>query len=249
MPRSTASSPATLCCPSFRQTICPRRSPRSPRASSAYHILSNQQPCPVLMVWPADRKLANRDSELLSLFLDTFAGDPDTNLYRLLVNGSTREADFGIKGINAYLDRDQGNPIYLMFRDMPPARMNDADLASLRAKVLDELKRVAAYPDGSTELESFNARLRSRVLERRRFGQVCQFAARFGFRGIGSEWVMHLYRLNREAGFRKSLTEKTGLDSIEQLLAGSTNIWRERLEATWNVGARIFERLAVSMDR
>jgi hypothetical protein len=187
------------------------------------------------MVWPADRKLANRDYELLSLFLDTFAGDPDTNLYRLLVNGSTREADFGIKGINAFLDSDQGNPVYLMFRDMPPARMNDKDLASLRAKVLDELNRVAAYPDGSAELKAFNARLKSRVLERRRaLAKFVNSPPGFGFRGAGSEWVTHLYRLNREAGFRKSLTEKSDLDSIEQLLAGSGNIWRERL-AQWQI--------------
>jgi Zn-dependent M16 (insulinase) family peptidase len=195
-----------------------------------YPFQNNQQPSSVLMVWPADRKLANRDYELLSLFLDTFAGDPDTNLYRLLVNGSTREADYGIKGISAYLDSDQGNPVYLMFRDMPPTRMSDADLASLRAKVLDELKRIAAYPDGSAELKSFNARLKSRVLERRRaLAKFVNSPPGFGFRGIGSEWVMHLYRLNREAGFRKSLTEKADLDSIEQLLAGSSNIWRERL--------------------
>jgi Zn-dependent M16 (insulinase) family peptidase len=195
-----------------------------------YPFENSQQPSSVLMVWPAERTLANRDYELLSLFLDTFAGDPDTNLYRLLVNGSTREADFGIKGINAYLDSDQGNPVYLMFRDLPPARMNDADLANLRATVLDELKRIASYPDGSAELKSFNARLKSRVLERRRaLAKFVNSPPGFGFRGIGSEWIMHLYRLNRETGFLKSLTEKTELDSIEQLLAGSTNLWRERL--------------------
>ena len=71
------------------------------------------------------RKLANRDHELLSIFLDTFAGDPDTNLYRILVNGATREADFGIKGVNAYLDdnyihlhgRRTINEVNLLWRD------------------------------------------------------------------------------------------------------------------------------------
>jgi Zn-dependent M16 (insulinase) family peptidase len=208
----------------------PQPAPAARIERIAYPFQNSQQPSSVLMVWPADRSLANRDYELLSLFLDTFAGDPDTNLYRLLVNGSTREADFGIKGINAFLGADQGNPVYVMFRDMPPARMSDGDLASLRVRVLDELKRVAAYPDGSAELNAFNSRLKSRVLEQRRaLAKFVNSPPGFGFRGIGSEWIMHLYRLNREAGFRKSLTEKADLDSIEQLLAGATNIWRDRL--------------------
>jgi Zn-dependent M16 (insulinase) family peptidase len=213
----------------------PRPAPAARIERVPYPFRNTQQPSSVLMGWPADRKLANRDYELLSLFLDTFAGDSDTNLYRLLVNGSTREADFGIQGINAFLDSDQGNPVHLMFRDMPPARMNDADLAILRAKVLDELKRIATYADGSAELKAFNARLKSRVLQRRRaLVKFVNSPPGFGFRGIGSEWITHLYRLNKEAGFRKSLTEKSDLDSIEQLLAGSANIWRERL-AEWNL--------------
>jgi Zn-dependent M16 (insulinase) family peptidase len=213
----------------------PQPAPSSRIERVPYPFQNTQQPSSVLMVWPAERKLGNRDFELLNLFMDTFGGDPDTNLYRLLVNGSTREADFGIQGVEAYVDSDLGNPVYLMFRDMPPARMNDPDLASLRTKVLDELKRVAAYQDGSAELKAFNGRLRSHVLERRRaLSKFVNSPPRFGFRGSSSEWVTHLYRLNQETGFRKSLTLKSDLDAIEQSLDRSTNIWRERL-AEWKL--------------
>jgi hypothetical protein len=213
----------------------PRPAPSARIERIPYPFQNAQQPSSVLMVWPADRKPASRDFELLNLFMDTFAGDPDTNLYRLLVNGSTREADFGIQGVDAYVNSDLGNPVFLMFRDMPPARMNEPDLANLRAKVLEELKRIAAYPDGSAELKAFNGRLRSRVLERLRdLSKFVNSPPRFGFRGSSSEWVTHLYRLNQEAGFRKSLTLKSDLDAIEQLLNGSTNIWRERL-AEWKL--------------
>ena len=44
--------------------------------------------------------------------------------------------------------------------------MNDADLSALRAKVLDEFAKIAAYPDGSPELAQFQKRLKSRIAER-----------------------------------------------------------------------------------
>jgi Zn-dependent M16 (insulinase) family peptidase len=201
----------------------------------SYPFQNAQQPSSVLLAWPAERKLANREYELLNLFLDNFGGDSDTNLYARLVNTRTREADFGVQGIYAWVDPDQGNPVYVMFRDMPPAGMNDRNLNLLRSKVLDELRRVAAYQDGSAELQTFNQRLKSRILQRRR--QLARFVSSppgFGQRGAGSEWVTHLVRLSKEAGFRKSLTQKEDLDAIEAQVAGPHNVWRDYL-AAWKV--------------
>jgi len=200
-----------------------------------YPSQNAQQPSSVLLAWPAERKLANREYELLNLFLDNFAGEPDTNLYARLVNSRTRDSDFGVQGINAWADADEGNPVYMMFRDMPPAAMDDKNLGLLRSKVLDELRRVAAYPDGSAELRAFNQRLKSRILQRRR--ELARFVSSppgFGQRGVSSDWVMQLVRLNREPGFRKSLTEKEDLDAIEAQLAGPRNLWREYL-AKWKL--------------
>jgi hypothetical protein len=188
-----------------------------------------------MLLWPAIRNLNHRDFELLSLFLDNFGGDSDTNLYRLLVNSGTRVADFGIKGVNAFADSDQGNPVYVSFNDVPVAHMNDSDLAALRNHVLAELGRIAAYPDGSSELAAFNARFQSRILERRR--QLAKFVNSppgFGFRNASSGWVTHLYRLNREPGFRKSLTEKEELEEIGKLAASDRNVWRDYL-AQWKL--------------
>jgi Zn-dependent M16 (insulinase) family peptidase len=200
-----------------------------------YPSQNAQQPSSVLLVWPAEHKLANRDFELLNLFLDNFAGEPDTNLYARLVNSRTREADFGIQGINAWADADQGNPVYVMFRDMPPAGMDDRNLGLLRSKVIEELKRVAAWPDGSADLKAFNQRLKSRILQRRReLARFVNSPPGFGLRGIGSDWVTQLVRLNKEPGFRKSLTEKEDLDAIEAQVGGSGNIWRDAL-AAWKL--------------
>ena len=200
-----------------------------------YPSRDDQQPGSVVLLWPAERKLNHRDFELLSLFLDNIGGDSDTNLYRLLVNNGTRVADFGLQGVSAFADTDQGNPVYVTFRDVPVAHMNDADLKALRGHVLAEFARIAAYPDGSPELAAFHARLKGRILERRR--ELTKFVNSppgFGFRNASSDWVTHLYRLNREPGFRKSLTEKDELDQIETLVAGDRNLWRDYL-ARWKL--------------
>jgi hypothetical protein len=200
-----------------------------------YPFRNTQQPSSVLLVWPAVRKLANREYELLNLFLDNFGGGPGANLYDLLVNSRTRAADFGVKGINAWVEAGQGNPVYVMLRDMPPSRMTDSDLGTLRTKIRDELEKIAAYPDGSDELKAFNDRLKSRVFQRRRdLAKFVNSPPGFGFRGVGSDWVTHLYRLNKETGFRKSLTEQPDLDAIEAQLSGPHNIWHDYL-AQWKL--------------
>ena len=62
--------------------------------------------------------------------------------------------------------------------------MNDADMSALRAKVLDEFARIAAYPDGSPDLAQFNQRLKSRILQTRRgLSKLVNSPPGFGFRG------------------------------------------------------------------
>ena len=51
----------------------------------------------------------------------------------------------------------------------------------------------------------------------------------FGARSTGSVWMDQLYRLNREPGFRKFVTEKPNIENIDQLLSGANNIWRDLL--------------------
>jgi Zn-dependent M16 (insulinase) family peptidase len=201
----------------------------------AYPFRSDQQPGSVLIVWPADRKLNNRDQILAGLFFDNVAGDPSTNLYKRLIDSRTREIEFGASGVNAYVDPNQGHPVYIMFQDAPVSKMNDKDLADVRARVTAELARIAAWKDGSPELAEFNARLKSRVIEQRRnLAKFINSPPRFGFRGTGPEWMMHLYRLNQEPGFRKSVTDRPELDQIENVLAGGRNIWRDSL-AEWRI--------------
>ncbi len=144
----------------------------SPKAAPAgriefveYPLQNEQQPGSVFLVWPAERKLALRDKFLIDLFMDNVAGEPDTNLYKRLIDSQTREADIGAKGVDGYVSDEQGNPVMVTFRDMPVSKMNDADLGALRGRVLDEFAKIAAYADGSPELLQFQKRLRSRIAE------------------------------------------------------------------------------------
>jgi Zn-dependent M16 (insulinase) family peptidase len=213
----------------------PRPAPAGRIDYVEYPFRNDQQPGTVALLWPAERKLPLRDNLTLSLFLHNVAGDPTTNLYRRLIDSKTREVDFGARSVSGYVSDDQGNPVYVMFGDVPVAHMNDQDLGSLRGKVVDELARIAAYPDGSAELTQFNRRLASRIVqERRALAKMVNSPPGFGFRNARSTWMETLYELNQEPGFRKSLTYKDDLDAIEKLISGNRNIWRENL-ARWKI--------------
>ena len=186
-------------------------------------------------MWPATRKLALRDKFLIALFMDNIAGEADTNLYKRLIDSKTREADIGAKGVDGYVDDGQGNPVMVTFRDMPVSKMNDADLSALRGKVLDEFAKIAAYPDGSPELAQFQQRLKSRIAETRRsLAKLVNSPPGFGFRGGDTSWLERLYELNKEPGFRKTVTSKDDLAAIEKSISGSHNIWHEYL-TEWQI--------------
>ena len=200
-----------------------------------YPFRNDQQPGTVMLPWPADRKLTNRERTLLSLFLDNAAGGADTNLYKRFIDSRGPDAGFGAKGVAASVDSDLGNMVYVIFRDVPPASMNDRDLTDLRAKTLDEFAKIAAYRDGSPELMEFNQRLKGRILEERRgLSKFVNSPPGFGFRNTSSAWMQHLLQLNKEPGFRKSLTEKEDLAAIETLISSDRNIWRDYL-TQWKI--------------
>src|SRR5262249_6848872 len=175
------------------------------------------------------------EQTLLDLFLETVAGDPTTNMYKRFIDSRTREADFGAKSVFASAQSDQGHPVIIGFGDTPVAKMNVRDIMEWRARVLDELARIAAWKDGSPELQEFNDRVRSRVITtRRQLSKFVNSPPGFGFRGVGSDWMEHLYMLNREGGFRKSVTMKSTLDAVERTLADNRNAWASYL-AKWKL--------------
>jgi hypothetical protein len=200
-----------------------------------YPFRNDQQPGTVAMIWRAERKPAPQDVTLLNLFLDTAGSGPDSNLYKRLVDSKTREYDFGVQDVFAFVFPYPGYPLAVGLSDVPVSHMNDKDLGALRTTVLDEFARIAAYPDGSPELADFNQRLAGRIRQQHRdLSKFVNSPPGFGLRGTGDDWIEHLTELNKRPGFRKSVTEKEELANIEKLIAGPRNIWRDYL-TQWKI--------------
>ena len=200
-----------------------------------YPHTNEQQPSPLAIVWPANRELDSAEQILAGLFFANIAGDATTNLYKLFIDGRTRKLDIGARSVGASVGDWGGHPIAISFTDVRPASMTDDGVKAIRALVTDEVKRIAAFADGSPELKEFNDRILSRVVEAER--QANKFIGTppgFGVRGGNSNWVNLLHQLERSPGERKSLVLKGEFAKARELIASNRNFWREYL-AKWNV--------------
>ncbi|HEV7894066.1 MAG TPA: hypothetical protein VGP08_25850 [Pyrinomonadaceae bacterium] len=215
----------------------PRPAPAGQIKLVEYPQKNEQQPGLVMFAYPAQLKLDTKEKTLLNLFLSNVAGDATTNLYKLFVDSKTRVMETGAKGVFAFLDDEMvaGNPVYVGLSDVVPSNMTDEKIGVIRQKVLDEMKRVASFADGSAELKEFNERVKSRVIQTRRgLSKFVNSPPGFGFRNTDSGWMTHLLDLNRTPGFRKSVTLKPELAAVDELLASDKNAWRD-LVARWHL--------------
>src|SRR5687768_6246870 len=189
------------------------------------------QPSPLALVWPATRGTMTADELiLLELFAETFAGDTTTNLYKLFVDSKTKVMDLGATGVFSNVERDPGHLVALILDNVAVSNLNQAKIAEVRAKVMEELARVAGFADNSPELKEFNDRALSRVIEaERQLANLVNTPPAWGTRGTGSVWDDQLLLLDRSPDFRKSVTLKPQTQAARKLLTSGKNIWREYL--------------------
>jgi len=207
----------------------PKPSPAGEIRLVEYPHQNAQQPGWVMFAWPAARDLDTQEKTLLNLFLANAAGDATTNLYKMFVDSKSRVMETGAKGVFGFMDDEMvvGNPVYMGLTDVAPANMTEQKIAEVRQKILDEMKRIASFKDGSPELGEFNERLRNRIIQNRRaLSKFVNSPPGFGFRSSDAGWMSHLIDLNRTRGFRKSVTMKPELAAIERLLSAKENVWR-----------------------
>jgi len=200
-----------------------------------YPHFNEQQPSPVALTWPATRRFDAGELLLAELFFDNLASGDTSNLYGLFIDGRSRRLDTGVRAISASVGDWGGHPVSIFFSDVRPAAMSEAGLKTMRQVVVDELARIAAWPDGSDELKAFNQRLLSRVLERER--QALRFIGSppgFGARGGSSAWVDLLLQLEQSPGTRKSLVMKPEFARVRAQLQGDRNVWKGLL-AQWGI--------------
>ncbi len=209
----------------------PRPAPSGQIQIVEYPNRNEQQPGSVWITWPAQLSLDVKEQYLAELFLDSFAGDATTNLYRRFIDSKTRDTDLGAQSVFASMQKDPGFAMMIGFGDVPVSKMNDKDLSDVRSKVIEEFRKVADWKDGSPELKAFNARVRSRIVETRRsLAKFVNSPPGFGFRNTYSDWLNQLTDLEKNGGFRRSVTMKSTLDDIDKLLAGNTNIWTRYID-------------------
>jgi Zn-dependent M16 (insulinase) family peptidase len=200
-----------------------------------YPYADTTNPGPLMLAYPATRALDDGERLLLGLFLDTFAGDESTPLYKKLIESKTRVMDLGASGVWSFVSTDQGQPVYFGVSGVKADKLEAKTISDVRTLVHAELERIAKLPDGDAELVAFDARVKSRVIDlRRRLDKFLDSPPGFGFRGTSSAWMDQLQTLSRTPGFRKSVTMRPALAAVEQVLAAGGNPWRDRIR-TWGL--------------
>ncbi|HEY3822331.1 MAG TPA: hypothetical protein VGL81_34435 [Polyangiaceae bacterium] len=200
-----------------------------------YPFATSDQPSPALLGWPATRKLGIAERTVMEVFLAAFAGGEGSTLYEAVVDGKTRVLDVGATAVWQYSSDDPGQPVFIGAESVSATHNDEATLRAFRDLVLARLHALAALPDGSPELAAFGERVRSRIVEsRRRLDKALDTPPLFGERATSDFWIRHLTDLNREGGFRKSLTQKDAYDHAMAVAGSTANPWRERL-AQWGL--------------
>jgi Zn-dependent M16 (insulinase) family peptidase len=200
-----------------------------------YPFATSDQPSPALLAWPATRRLGVAERTVMEVFLAAFAGGEGSSLYDALVDGKTRVLDVGATAVWQYASDDPGQPVFIGAESINATRNDEATLRAIRDLVLARLRAIAALLDGSPALEAFGERVKSRIVEtRRRLDKALDTPPQFGERGTSDFWIRQLTDLNREPGFRKSLTQKDAYDHAMNVAGSTDNPWRERL-AAWGL--------------
>jgi hypothetical protein len=240
-----------------READLPRPVGAAPEAIelAEYPSGDTTSPSPMVLAWPATRALDLTERTLLDLFLDAFAGDDSTVLYRKLIDSKTRTIDLGASGVAGTASRDLGEPVQVWISGVAADKLDAAVIGRVRTEVMAELSRIAQLPDGDPALLAFNHGVLSRVTNlRRRLAKFLDSPPGFGFRNTGPAWLAQLQLLEKASGFKKSVTLGPELARIEQLLGGAANPWRQRLrawgllEVPYGAGARPSPSLRARID-
>ncbi len=200
-----------------------------------YPSANEQDPGVLLYAYPAELKLNTKENLMLGVFLNTFAGDASTNLYKKFIDGKTREMNIDAQGVYAYADNHDGQPVFIGFSDVNPANLTAEKSALAWQKIQDELKLIASYKDGSKELSDFNERFSNNLVDfRRGLSKFTNTPPLFGGRNTGDAWYQQLLELNKTGNFKKSVILVPEFEQVNALLETGRNFWGEYF-AKWKL--------------
>jgi Zn-dependent M16 (insulinase) family peptidase len=189
---------------------------------------NEKEPGLLIYAWPPVFEYTNEDGYILDLLMSNFASGETSDLFRKIIDSQTREINIGANAVFEWVSADEGNPIYIGFNNVRQEACNEAVIDTVRHIMLQELAKIAAYPDNSPELAAFNERAMNRVMEQRRdLRNFLNTPPGFGYRGTSSRWLDHLKHLQKTNEFRKRLTLDSELSYAEQKISTHKNFWKD----------------------
>jgi len=195
---------------------------------TAFPSQSETDPGLLIYAWPPERNLVPGERELFDLFISNLASGQTSNLYKRFIDSQTRLLDIGASSSFSWFTDDPGQAMFIGFDNVNQEATQEKTIDSVRSLILNEIKAIASAPDNSDQLNEFNERLHSRVIQKARdIKQFLNSPPRFGYRGSGSSWIDHLQVLSKAGGFERDLSMQKRLKFVEDLLASKRNFWKE----------------------
>ncbi len=192
---------------------------------------NDKEPGYLVFGWPATLKLDLTGRILCDLFLSNLASGETSNLYKRFIDSQSRLMDIGASSVWAGRAYDFGNPIYIGFSDVRQDALREGTIDSVRSIVLEEIRKIGGFEDGSDELAAFNKRITNRIIEQRRETRsFLNRPPRFGYRGTSSQWQDFLKDMQSVDGFRRDLTMGDTFEYLENMMASGKNFWRDQIE-------------------
>jgi Zn-dependent M16 (insulinase) family peptidase len=212
-----------------------------------------QQPGTVLISFAPTLTLTPLDLIEINTFLTIFSGDATTNLYKIFVDSKTKIPDFDAQTLYGYADFKQGYPVNIFLDGVSAVNLTREKVMKARELVIQELKKVAAYPDHSPELLKFSRRFENNQISYNRFvSKIVNSPPKFGFRDTGDSWYDQLRLLEEVPGYKKSLTLKPITAEIDKQLKTGINIWKPllgKLNLEHNLPFVVYSKASTTMAK
>ncbi len=213
--------------------ILPRPNPGNKEeiAIVNYPSQNEQQPGTIVLAYPPTVTLSSTEYVLLNNFLNVFAGDATTNLYKLFVNTKTKNKGIDAQAVYVYLDITEGHPVFFELDGVSVENLTKEKGELARQLILTELKKIALLKDHSPELIEFNKRFENALINSERgFSKFVSSPPKFGFRNTGGSWYDQLQLLNQTNDFEKSVTLQPEFAEIKKIISSGKNIWKHYLD-------------------
>ena len=212
--------------------IPPPDNPDMPPITEIIEAAGNpSEPQAMYLTWPATLDLEFFENMIVDAFMGSFSQGETSDLYDVFINSETRKIDLGANGVWGYVSVDYGHPIMFGLNGVAPDKMTAENLDKVRQLIIDEIRKVYNYADGSDEIKHFNKIAMGQITQNRKYiEKLLNAPPKFGFRMSGGEWQSYLESIERLPEFKKQLTMDNYIAKLGTLLSSDKNFWKEYID-------------------